>query len=221
MTAAAKRSPVIAAFDPERFDIGAINDTQIAMTTQATINAVGFIADVSAVRKRMIAGAGARQLLETYDIEAPLELLRWRPLGDDGAVAYVHRNRILVIAPSQSDPWDKLFDAPAGRHGDALVLPHEAADFALGGQAAQAVISELCAMNVADTADDVWIATRLANCEVTLRRLRRGVVDYRLLCSPADAAFLFEILIDAIEDQGGSIAGFNDYLELLQGGPTA
>ena len=221
MTAAAKRSPVIAAFDPRRFELGTINDTQIAMTTEATINAVGFIADVSAVRKWLIAGAGARRLLESYDIEAPLELLRWRPLENDGAVAHVHRNRFIIIAPSQTDHRSELFDAPVGRQGDALVLPHEAADFALGGAAATAAIAELCAMDVAATADDVWIATRLANCEVTLRRLRRGVVDYRLLCTPADAAFLFAILVDAIEEHGGSTVGFNDYLGLLQGGATA
>lgn len=221
MTAATKRSPVIAAFDSTQFDFGTINDTQIVMSAQGTINAVGFIADVSAVDKRMIAGAGARQLLESCNIDAPQQLLRWRSLQDDGAVAYVHRNRFIVIAPSQSGHRSELFDLPAGAQGDALILPYEAGDFALGGPASQAAISELCAMNVADTLDDAWIATRLANCEVALRRLRRGVVDYRLLCTPADAAFLFGILVDAVEEHGGSTAGFSDYLGLLSGGASA
>ena len=221
MTDVAKRSAILAEFDTAGFEIGEVNATRIAIATRTPINDAGFIADVSAVRKTMIAGPAARHALESYGIEAPQELLRWRPLGADGAVAYLHHNRFLVVEPTQSSEWTKLFDELAGQQGDALVLHHEAADFALGGQAASAAISELCFMNVADTADDVWIMTRLANCEIMLRRVGRGRVDYRLMCTPADAAFLFGVLADVIVEHDGGLAGFNDYLGLLQRGATA
>ncbi len=218
MSVAAKRSPVIAAFDAARFEHGAVNDTLIAVATRSTINAAGFLADVSAAHKRMIAGVGARQFLESFGLEAPQALLRWRPLGVDGAVAYVHRNRFMLVAASQPEKTDQLFDEPAGRQGDVLVLQLEAADFALGGPAASIAVSELCPMNIDDAADDMWIATRLANCEVMMRRLRCGRVDYRLMCTPADAVFVFAALAGVIAEHGGSVAGYNDYLGLIQRG---
>lgn len=215
---AVSRSPVLQAFEGGRFELGVVNGIQIALAQSEAVTAAGFIADLSAVHKRLFVGAGARRFLEAHDIEAPRDLLRWWPLGEDGAVVHLHRHRFLVIAPSGTTRPADLFAVTPGRKGDTLVLQHEAADFALGGEAAAAIVRDLCPMNLAACADDVWIATQLAHCGVALRRMTTDAVTYRLMCAPADAAFLFEVLADVVRENGGTIAGFNDYLELSERG---
>ena len=216
----ASRSPVLQAFDGGRFEMGAVNGMQIALAQGEAVTAAGFIADLSAVHKRLFVGAGARRFLEAHDIEAPADLLRWWPLGEDGAVVYLHHHRFLVVAPSGTTRPGPLFAIAPGSQDDTLVLHHEAADFALGGEAADAIVRELCPMNLAASSDGVWIATQLAHCNVAVRRMTTDAVTYRLMCAPADAAFLFGVLVEVVQENGGTIAGFNDYLELLEGGAS-
>ena len=219
MKGSVKRSPVVSSLDETQFKFGVIYDTWIALATRATINKTGFLADVSAVPKRMIVGSGASVLLATCGIQVPKKLMHWTALGEDGAVVPLRQDRFLVVSPTRSDETNEIFQKTTGRSENTLVLRHEAADFALGGSATDSLVSELCPMDMTCLADDVWIATRLANCEVMLRRLKQGCVNYRLMCSPADAGFLFNVLSDVTKECGGSVVGFNDYLGLLKGEP--
>lgn len=210
---------MVSLFDETQFKFGVMYDTWIALATRSAINKIGLLADVSAVPKRMIVGPGARELLATFGIRAPEKLMRWMALGEDGAVVPLRRDRLLVVSPTRSDETNEIFQKITGRSENTLVLQHEAADFALGGSATDSLVGELCSMDISCLADDVWIATRLANCEVMLRRLTKGCVNYRLMCSPADAGFLFNVLIDVTKECGGSVVGFNDYLGMLKGEP--
>ena len=199
-------------YEADRFQIGVVHGMRIARAAITPAASDCTLVDVSATPKRLLAGAGAARWLEAHGVVAPRAVMQWQRLGGDGAVVRVHRDRYLVVADAASAAPAAVFAAAPGPHADVLVLDHEAAEFALLGGTAAGVLAELCPLDLAGMSDTTWTATRLARCELALRRLDVDAMHFRLLCTPADAQYLFGTLRDCVEVRGGSILGFDDYV---------
>lgn len=214
----ARVSPALAAYEPGAFEQGEVNGVGIARFAHHTLPASGFIADVSAAPNRLVVGAGAAAWLDARGYDVPGALLEWRPLGGDGAVACVHRQRFLLVQPAGSTT-DSIPGPPnEGRAmEDVLVLDHEHGDLALTGALGVTLLAEFCALDPGAFAGNAWIPARVAQCDVALRRLEQPTQHYRLLCAPAEASWLVTTFANA----GAALAGFDDYLNYLtQGDPT-
>lgn len=214
----ARVSPALAAYEPGTFEPGEVHGVSIARSAQGALPASGFVADLSAAPKRLVVGAGAAAWLDACGYDVPDALLEWRPLGGDGAVACVHRQRFLLIQPAASTTDSTPGLPNAGRAADdVLVLDHEDGDLALTGALGETLLAEFCALDPGAFARSAWIPARVAQCDVALRRLEQPALHYRLLCAPAEAAWLVTTFANA----GATLAGFDDYLiYLTPGDPT-
>ena len=209
-----KQSPLLSAFDDGEFEIGEINRTNIALRTKHSGTSDNYLADVSALRKRLFVGRSAPQWLQAHGITVPHKLLQTTELGGGAIAVRLHRQQYLLIDGLDSAAVGDLFTLVEGRHDDILVLAYEAAELACGGPHVNALLAELCPMDLSTCAPGSWIATRLAHCEVALRRID-DPAHIRIVCTPADAQFLFSVLSRVTQERDGLIVGFEDYRDRI------
>ena len=96
-----------------------------------------------------------------------------------------------------------------------LLLPYECAEFALLGADLDPLFNELSACNPALLQADRWLATRFAHAEVGLRLITVPQPHLRVVCSPADARFLFELLSTLVAEHGGLTTTLDAYIRLI------
>lgn len=212
-----KQSPLLAAYSAQAFELGAVNDMNIALRAKVNGSRGDWVADLSAIRRRLIVGRAAPAWLAEHDIVAPRGLLEARELAAGALIVRLHRHQYLLIDSVDEAGFDAVFSLEDGRHGDVLVLPYEAVEIACGGPHVEALVAELCALDVSAAGRGTWIATRLAHCELALRH-NEAPAHYRFTCSAADARFLFGVLCEFTLERGGAILGFDDYRASLERG---
>jgi hypothetical protein len=205
-----RRSPLLSAYAPSAFELGEVYGMQIALRATAQGLQSNFLADLSALRRRLFIGAGAAQWLDQHDIPTPVRLLEYTELDEGAIIVRLHRQQYLLVDGVQNSSYDALLDLPESRDDNVLILAHEAAEIACGGPHVAAVMAEFCAMDLGTVGENVWLPTRFAHCEVALRRVDFPA-HYRIVCSPADARFLFGVLEEVTLERGGVIVGFDDF----------
>ena len=224
-----KQSHILDCFDPAEFEFAAVNGMRIAARRKNDRPVGDYVADLSAIPKRLVVGAGAPEWLAEYGIDAPSGLLQYRLIEGGATVVRFHHQQYLLIEDMSASPPGPVFDLDEGRHGKVLVLDYECADFAIGGPHTTALLAELCAMDFATAPEGIWIATHMAHCEVSLQLGRTGDAAVgadsvressacRVICSPAEGQFLFGIIKDVINQYAGSVLGFNDYATIVVNG---
>lgn len=209
-----RQSPLLSAYAPNAFEIGAVHDMDVALRARSTEIRADYVADLSALRRRLFVGPNAAKWLAQHRVDAPTGLLEYRDLGSDAVIVRLHRDQYLLIDALDTSPFDELFTLPEGRYDDVVIMAYEAAEIGCGGPHLDTTVAELCPMDVDAVADHVWIATRFAHCEVALRRLHTP--HWRIICTPADARHLFAVLRDVTLERGGATIGFEDYRELVK-----
>jgi len=178
---------------------------------------IDYVADLSALRRRLFVGRAAPRWLAERNIVVPSGLLEYSELDTGAVIVRLHRHQYLLIDGVDNSPYNDLFALEPGRHDDVLVVAYEAAEMACGGPHVDELVAELCPMDIVGVEGNTWIATRFAHCELALRRLELPA-HYRVLCSPADARFVFGILREVTLERDGAVLGFDDYRALLNRG---
>ncbi len=223
-----KQSPIIECFAPGEFEFAGVYGMRVATLSNNESNkgsnnhlSVGdYVADLSAIPKRLVVGVEAPVWLEQYGIDAPSGLLQYRQIEDGTTIVRFHHQQYLLISGISvmaGLPLGSVFDLVEGRHGSVLVLDYECAEFAVGGPHLAALLAELCPMDFAAAPEGVWIMTRMAHCEVSLRFNRTGDAECRVMCSPAEGRFLFGIIKEVINQHAGTVLGFHDYATIVGG----
>ncbi len=223
-----KQSPIIDCFAHAQFQFAGVNGMRIATLSNVAINkesnndqSVGdYLADLSAVPKRLVVGLEAPVWLAQHGMDAPSGLLQYRQIEDGTTIVRFHHQQYLLISGISAMaglPLGSVFDLDEGRHGNVLVLDYECAEFAVGGPHLAALLAELCPMDFAAAPEGVWIMTRMAHCEVSLRFSRIGDGECRVMCSPAEGRFLFGIIKEVVNQHAGTVLGFHDYVTIVGG----
>ena len=191
-------------------EIGVIGDMEI-VTDGPFSQDKAFICDLSAIRKRLIVGHSASNWLSEHTGSSPDAMFECS-FSESGAIAArIHREQFVLIDEPDSIRYDELFTFPTGRHGSALLLDYECADLVLGGSRAQDVMDELCPMPMLEQPALTWCATRMAHTDVVILPFDLPSRHYRILVTPADARFIYDIFSNAIADADGTQIGFNQY----------
>jgi hypothetical protein len=213
-----RHSPLLQLYPPTDFEIGQTHGMRIALRAKRDPTRAGYVADLSALRRRLFVGRDVPSFLAEQNISAPTGLMEYRELDGGAVIARVHRHQYLLIdGIASASAHDDVFALEAQRHGDVLVVDYEAAEIACGGPHVEAIVAELCPMDVAAVKPNSWIATRFAHCELALRRIEEPS-HYRVLCTPADARFVFGILSEVTRERDGAVLGFDDFRALLNRG---
>ncbi|HCU91069.1 MAG TPA: hypothetical protein DGR97_14050 [Gammaproteobacteria bacterium] len=210
----ARQSPLLPLYSAPDFEIGESNGTRIALRTKKKKEWDDYVADLSALRRRLFVGPAVPEWLANHNISAPQGLLKYNNLEKGAVIVRLHRQQYLLIDSVEGSSYDDVFSIEQRRHDGILVIAYEAAEIACGGPHVEDLIAELCPMNVAINEPNSWIATRFAHCELAIRHLAEPS-HYRILCSPADARFVFEILFEVTLERDGVALGFNDYRALI------
>jgi|GEM_PF-941086 len=223
-----KQSPIIDCFAHAQFQFAGVNGMRIATRSNVANNkesnndqSVGdYLADLSAVPKRLVVGVEAPVWLAQRGMDAPSGLLQYRQIEDGTTIVRFHHQQYLLISGISimaGLPLGSVFDLDEGRHGNVLVLDYECAEFAVGGPHLAALLAELCPMDFTAAPEGVWIMTRMAHCEVSLRFSRIGDAECRVMCSPAEGRFLFGIIKEVVNQHAGTVFGFHDYVTIVGG----
>ncbi|MGE0483540.1 MAG: 2Fe-2S iron-sulfur cluster-binding protein [Gammaproteobacteria bacterium] len=207
--ALARRSPALAILGDSGLEVDERAGLRIAARARHGTDTKTYLADLSALRRRLVVGRGAADWLRRHGAPVPSGVQDSLAWGDGGLVVRSHLDQYLVIDAVR--PLDTaLFDAPDGRDGDTLVLSPEMAEFALGGTARRTLVEEFCATPLA-LDGPFWAQVRFAHCNAALWQFAGHEPHTRILCASADAPFLFEVLRDAL-GADGTVIGFDDYL---------
>ena len=92
----ARTSPVLHEFDPQRFEIGVIAQMRIARRARDPRHGAAYLADLSAIGKRLVVGKSAPAWLAALGVQAPRGLLECRAVADDAMVVRLHRDQYNV-----------------------------------------------------------------------------------------------------------------------------
>ena len=223
-----KQSPILECFAPEEFQFGGVKGMRIATVNNNRIGKgsnrgrLFYVADLSVIPKRLVVGVEAPAWLAEFGIDAPRGLLQYGQNEDGTTVVRLHHQQYLLISGISTLAGLPLattvFDLEEGRHGNLLVLNYECAEFAIGGPHLTALLAELCPMDLASAPEGVWIATRMAHCEVSLQLGQRSGAQCRVICSPAEGQYLFGIIREVVNQHAGTVCGFHDYLTIVENG---
>jgi len=214
LPAARCESPLLGEFGTDEFSIAVFHGMRVAGRRRQSFESESFIADLSAVPRRVVAGRGAASWLATQGIVCPSRLLGSAPLGKDGLIVQLHIDQYLLVDQTVGGAAPALFECPIGRASDdRLVVAFDTADIALGGPARADILAELCAVEL-DYASDDWSSVRLAHCEVALWHRVVPAPHTRVLCTAADARYLFGVLRECMQALQGDVIGFDDFLRL-------
>ena len=206
-----KTSPLLSCFAENAFEFGPCGDMTVALKSIRPRPAELYLADLSALRKFLVVGAGAAAWLGTQGLAAP-DWFKRRRCDQGRWVARLGNARYLLsegpLAPGE------LWLTPGRMSDDVLVLAQGSVEIALGGPAAATLLNEFCAIDLEIAASDDWIPVQLAQLDVGLYR---DAGEFHVICAPADGQFLFATLATALTTQGGAVLGYQDYQRVPRG----
>jgi len=225
MTDLKKISPVTYATPLTKAKFDVFKDMQVALEFEG--------GDVELVRKKTlgvtdascftrfgIKGPQASNWLSSQGLQIPAEKNTW--LEQNGClVLRLGGSEFLLEDQHETNVTDKLLAFnQATTLGAYKVLRADAA-FLLSGNQVQNLLSELCMLDLRDSASGAnnLVMTQLAGISATiLRQQLNNEQVYRIWCDGTYGAYLWEMLLEiAVELGGGAVGLSNHYQSLLRG----
>lgn len=165
------------------------------------------LADLSCLIRCGLKGPHAADWLGARGIAAPGRPNSWNPLGGGGIIARLAETEFFLEDPVASDV------AQALEHGAAGVYPVARQDvgLALSGERANEVLLETCSVNFAalDPQRGELALTSMVGVPVlVIPRAHDGVAVFRIWTDPSFGPYLWETLLEIVEQLGGGPAGF-------------
>lgn len=205
-----KASPLLSCFDANAYAFGLCGDMTVALKSNRPQHARSYLADLSALRKFMVVGAGAAAWLGTQGLAAP-EWFKRRCGNDSRWVARLGHARFLLSEGAEAP--GQFWITPGRLGDDVLVLADDSVEIALGGPFATMILNEFCAIDLGVCGSDDWVPVLLAQIDAGVYR---DAADYRVICAPADGQSLFATLTEALTAQGGVVLGYQDYRQIAK-----
>ncbi len=214
------KSPVLELYDDGVTALSVCHGMHIASGGAALADGLDALVDVSALPRHLIVGAGAPAWLRSHAWQPPSTLFECHQQSDGHTLVRLHDAQYLLLAAvdAASDPLADVaaMELPA----DVLILPYECAEFAVLGPARFDTLLELSRLDPAVLAPGHWCATQLAHADVGMRVIDQPQSHWRIVCSPADARYLFSTLRELLRERGGLITTQDAY-RIYAGTPRA
>lgn len=168
-----------------------------------------WLADLSPNRRWLLRGPGAAAQLEAAGIAVPEGLFDIHALGGDAFVSRTGRHEFF-LHDGPDGALAKHFGAMPvyGLMQNTRVFPRDDCELALGGEGADAILSELCALDLGDQ-QGRYLLTRLAHVSVWL--WAEGDGRYRIGCDPGFGEYLYETLDERVRERQGTVIGYREF----------
>lgn len=170
------------------------------------------LVDLSAVPRRLVVGPGAADWVSRHTGLRPGAMFLIST-GEGGCCVRLHQQQYLLIGALHASAAPGWLDAQSAT--DALVLPYECAEFALLGPCREPVLRELSTLRPDAIVPGRWVAARLAHADIGLRTVDDPQTHWRIVCSPADAHYLYGVVSELVREHDGVVTTFDAYLDHL------
>lgn len=191
-------------------NIGTCNNMKLGLRGGDAEQTAGFIADLSAVRKRLLFGADSQKWLAKNDVPAKLALFESAAVGTSGLVVRTHFDQYLLIDGLENERKPLTASAAPIAGLNCALCDHDSAEFALAGPWQQAMLNEFCATQI-EPQTMTFMMVKFAGCDVCLWQPLLPQPHIRLICSAAEASTLFQLLNEFVHEHSGQLIGFDDY----------
>lgn len=174
------------------------------------------LCDLSALPKIGVKGPGAASFLQEQGLVLPGELYGKEPTVSDGLVLRVDSNEYFLEEGISGKTVEGVSSAlGTGRPGLCRVERQDAG-LLLSGAEAFRVLRQTCAYPF-EPEKECFVMTRVAqvSCAV-LQERGEGAPFYRIWCAPSSGSYLWETLLEIVQELGGKPVGLSCYLRSKQ-----
>lgn len=212
-------SPLAYAQSSRKPVTGEVNGMAITLSfatadVEANNNQVLGISDVSCLNRFGVKGPQAVAWLQAAGVTLPQGSNSWCE-HNGSLVLRLGNTEFLVEDSLGSDVAETLTATAVSEQGVHKVMRNDAA-FIVSGELTSALFSEVCAIDLNDSALDEnhLVMTVIAGVSVTLLKQElKGQSVYRIWCDGTFGPYLWKTLLEISEEQGGGPIGFNFYYE--------
>ena len=163
------------------------------------------ITDVSSLARYGVKGAQAVTWLAKHGVKVPNQPNSW-VLSEETLVMRLGSTEFLIEDQVGGETCKKLH-ADTLREPNVYKVPRADASYLLAGKGVRDLLSELCALDLRETAlaDNDVVMTQVAGISATvLRQALSGETVYRLWCDGTYAAFMTHTLAEIAVELGGA-----------------
>ncbi len=184
------------------------------------------LCDLSYLQRIGFKGAGACDWLKTQNIKIPKDINTALTTADDCIVARLGNNDILILdsIKNQSNvpktleqSWQQDYSQSNKPHGFIVPRQDSHACFSISGVCVAEMFSKLCAIDLRMTKfeNNMIVQTSMARLgAIIIRHDLNTLTNYLVLVESASVEYLWDCIIDAMQEFDGQIIGTSALLKL-------
>lgn len=213
------KSPVAFAQDKLAPAMGVLNGMAVALKfndaqLETRNREILGLCDVSCLPRFGAKGINVAQWLDAQQVSLPQQANSFVAMNGTSLVLRLGYNEYLIEDLPGGSICSQLRQAGQSREYGVYTVPRNDAAFILSGNRVQALFSEVCAIDLRDSAlpEGAVVMTQIAGISATLLKTAvNGKPVYRLWCDGTYGPYLWETLLEIIEELGGGPVGLNSY----------
>lgn len=185
-------------------------DAQQEVRNQDTLG----LCDVSCFARFGVKGVNVAQWLSAMQVVLPQQANSWVATNGASLVLRLGFNEYLVEDLPGGSTCAQLKQAGQPKEYGVHAVPRNDASFILSGSKVQALFSEVCAIDLRESAlqEGQLVMTQIAGISATLlRQTINGKPVYRMWCDGTYGPYMWETLLEIIEELGGGPVGLKSY----------
>lgn len=178
------------------------------------IDCATWLIDFSPLRRWLVRGVQAMNWLDAHELPAPEEYFRVRDLNEDSFLVRTGTAEFFLHDGATGQIQSRIGELPEGLIQGTRIVVRDDLEVVLGGEGATQLMSEFCALNLS-LVENEFLLTRVAGIAAWLRVEKAGEQRYyRIGCDPSYGEYLFETLLDGVQECGGGLWGHEDFYEM-------
>lgn len=171
------------------------------------------VTDVSCFERYGVKGPQASQWLADHELAIPSNANAWTLCAQKSLLLRLGASEFMIEDQLGGGVSQRLTAANA-RVSGVYMVPRADAAFILSGSSVLDLLSELCSLDLRDTAlpANAVVMTQLAGVSaIVLRQTLAGEPVYRIWCDGTYGAYMWEILLKIAVELGGGAVGLASY----------
>ncbi len=214
-----KATPVAYAQQASQPKLGELNGMDVALefegpAMESARKQVLGITDVSCFKRFGIKGPNAAAWLQAKGLKTPAELNSWVEGAAGTLVLRLGGSEFLTEDQYQASTTDGLQSFKQAETAGAYKVARADAAFIVSGAEALNLLSELCSLDLRDSAlaADAVVMTQVAGISATLLRQQLdGQQVYRIWCDGTYGPYMWEMLLEVAKELGGGAVGLSSH----------